>query len=264
MTTKNSGGIYGISQTEVNEFLKAPGAIGGTTPAAGAFTTVTASTSATTPTIYGSAASGGDLTIEGSSNATNGDVFIQPTDGNVGIKQSSFGTSAVGVLGIGSGTAPSTSPADAAQIWVQDEGAVAAKAALYMRDEAGNSGPVAFATQVVINQAATDTLTINEVMGTTITNYGQAAENTQTLCAAAAGYKATVRILTSGAGAFHLKAGASDKIYLNGTALDDGDKVSLAAPAIGDQLSIESIQTGASAYDWLVLTENGLWIDGGA
>jgi hypothetical protein len=38
-------------------------------------------TSATIPTIYGSSASGGDLTLEGSSNATNGDVLIQPTDG---------------------------------------------------------------------------------------------------------------------------------------------------------------------------------------
>ena len=31
-------GIQGISQAEVNEFLKAPGAVGGTTPAAGTFT----------------------------------------------------------------------------------------------------------------------------------------------------------------------------------------------------------------------------------
>ena len=121
--------------------------IGGTTPAAGTFTTLTGSTSTTTPTVYGSTASGGDITIEGSSHSTNGDVFLQPTDGNVGIKQSSFGTSAVGVLGIGSGTAPTTSPADAAQVWVQDNTGQGASglAQLYMRDEFGVSGPVAFA-----------------------------------------------------------------------------------------------------------------------
>jgi hypothetical protein len=51
--------------------------------AAGAVNSGTAvvTTSATVPTLYGSSASGGDLTIEGSSNATNGDVLIQPTDG---------------------------------------------------------------------------------------------------------------------------------------------------------------------------------------
>lgn len=63
-------------------------------------------------------------------------------DGNVGIKTTSFGTSAAGVLGIGNGTAPSTSPADMVQIFSVDisagnaslglntETAVAADAAL--------------------------------------------------------------------------------------------------------------------------------------
>jgi hypothetical protein len=37
------------------------------------------------PTIYGGSDSGDDLTLEGSSHATNGDVLIQPTDGNTGI-----------------------------------------------------------------------------------------------------------------------------------------------------------------------------------
>jgi hypothetical protein len=44
-------------------------------------TNVTNSSTYTGATIYGSAASGGDLTLEGSSHATNGDVLIQPTDG---------------------------------------------------------------------------------------------------------------------------------------------------------------------------------------
>lgn len=52
---------------------------------------VVITTSATVPTIYGSAASGGDLILEGSSHATNGDVLIQPTDGNVGIQNSTPG-----------------------------------------------------------------------------------------------------------------------------------------------------------------------------
>lgn len=115
----------------------------------------------------------------------------------------------------------------------------------------------------VVTQASTDTLTAAECKNSVISNYGQAAENTQTLPAAAAGLNGVVRIATAGAGAFHLKAGASDKIYLNGTVLDDGDKVSLAAPAIGNKFKFESFQTGASAYDWMVTSGFGILVDGG-
>ncbi|MFA6927296.1 MAG: hypothetical protein WCQ69_09885, partial [Bacteroidales bacterium] len=66
----------------------------------------------------------------------------------------------------------------------------------------------------VVTKAATDTLTAAECRGCVISNYGQAAENTQTLPAAAEGLHGLVVIGTAGAGAFHLKAGAGDKIYL--------------------------------------------------
>jgi len=114
-----------------------------------------------------------------------------------------------------------------------------------------------------IIQASTDTLTADEVSGTLINNYGQSAENTQTLPAAAEGYNGMVVIGTAGAGAFHLKAGASDKIYLDGTALDDGDKVSLATPAVGDFFTFWTFQTGSSAYDWIVSSGQGALTDGG-
>jgi hypothetical protein len=113
-------------------------------------------------------------------------------------------------------------------------------------------------------KAATGVLTAQECVNTIISNYGQIAENTQTLPAAVAKLKGVVSISTTGAGAFHLKAGAGDKIYLNGTALDDGDKVSLAAPAVGDCFSFWSIQTAAAAYDWCVVSGVGLLTDGGA
>jgi len=44
-------------------------------------------------------------------------------NGNVGIGTTSFGASAAKALGMGSGTAPSTYPADMAQMWVQDQAA---------------------------------------------------------------------------------------------------------------------------------------------
>ena len=64
---------------------------------------------------------------------------------NIGFNQSTFGTNAAKVLAIGSGTAPTTSPADAAQVWVQDVGGptgVAGSATLHLRDEPGNIGHV--------------------------------------------------------------------------------------------------------------------------
>jgi hypothetical protein len=57
------------------------------------------------------------------------------TAGNVGIGTAVFGTSAAAVLGIGNGTAPSTSPADMIQLWAED---VTASSELRVRDEAGN------------------------------------------------------------------------------------------------------------------------------
>lgn len=115
-----------------------------------------------------------------------------------------------------------------------------------------------------IIQAATDTLTVAEVKGQQISNYGQSAENIQTLPAAVEGMSGRVVIATAGQGAFHLKAGASDKIYLDGVALDDGDKASLATPAVGNFFSFFSFQNGASTYDWHVISGSGTLTDGGS
>ena len=68
--------------------------------------------------------------------------------GNTGIGQTTFGTSAAKVLAIGSGTAPTTSPADAAQLWSADHNSAAGYARLYQRTEDGLSGPVAQLAEV--------------------------------------------------------------------------------------------------------------------
>jgi len=59
--------------------------------------------------------------------------------GNVGIGTTTFGTSAAGVLGIGNGTAPTTSPADIVQIWSADVGGSAGTAGLHLRTEDGQT-----------------------------------------------------------------------------------------------------------------------------
>jgi len=81
-----------------------------------------------------------------SSDATSGSptMVIDTYLANVGIGQTTFGTSAAKVLAIGSGTAPTTSPADAVQMWSQNNTGQGASglAQLYIRDEYGISGPV--------------------------------------------------------------------------------------------------------------------------
>jgi hypothetical protein len=55
-----------------------------------------------------------------------------------GIGTSNFGASAVQVLGIGSGTAPSSAPADLAQMWVADINGTAGYAGFHKRTETTN------------------------------------------------------------------------------------------------------------------------------
>jgi hypothetical protein len=114
-----------------------------------------------------------------------------------------------------------------------------------------------------VNKPSTITLTAAEVTNTIIDNYGQSAPMTLTLPAAAAGYNFVMSISTTG-NAVHIKAGASDKIYLDGTALDDADKVSLVTPAVGNWASFFTFRSGASTYDWVCNAVNGTWTDGGA
>ena len=61
--------------------------------------------------------------------------------GNIGIGAQSFGTNAERVLGIQNGTAPTSSPANMAQLWSEDVDS--GKAALHLRNEVGGNGVVA-------------------------------------------------------------------------------------------------------------------------
>ncbi|MBU4448837.1 MAG: hypothetical protein KKD99_09635 [Proteobacteria bacterium] len=105
-------------------------------------------TSLTVPIIYGSAASGGDLTLHSTSHATKGKIYLgsnsvydQVSD-NLGIGAIAFGTSAAKVLGMGAGTAPTTAPADMAQMWVADINGAAGYAGLHKRTETTNLSEV--------------------------------------------------------------------------------------------------------------------------
>ena len=105
-------------------------------------------TSLTAPIIYGSAASGGDLTLHSTSHGTKGKIYLgsnsvyDQVSFNLGIGVIAFGTSAAKVLGMGAGTAPTTAPADMAQMWVADINGAAGYAGLHKRTETTNLAEV--------------------------------------------------------------------------------------------------------------------------
>lgn len=107
--------------------------------------------------------------------------------------------------------------------------------------------------------ASSGALTANECADGLINNYGQAGNVTLTLPACAAGMR--FRFIAGSTAAFYLRfdPDASDKIYLDGVASTDGKYVGLATVTIGDSISFEAFQTGASAYDWNVTSGIGPW-----
>lgn len=104
----------------------------------------------------------------------------------------------------------------------------------------------------VTNKAGDATLVASEMNGMVFVT----ATATITLPAVTIG--TTVCVYSTTAAAVHVDANASDRIRLNGTALDDGDKVS-SASAAGDFICL----IGDSADGWTTLGRSGTWTDGG-
>ncbi len=222
----------------------------------------TIGTSVTVPTVYGSSAENGDITIEGTSHATKttSNVVLQPTEGNVGIGTTTFGTSAAKVLAMGSGTAPTTSPADAAQMWVADSNSVAGAAAFYMRNEVGKSGAVAFKTLTTKTVSTTPvTLTANEIAdGLILVTTGASVINLPAGDATLDG--APVKFRSIAAVAFSVYPNGSQVIDLAGTDLTGGNKITSDGTA-GVEYTLVWDNT---ASKWRTLSISGTVIDGGA
>jgi len=87
--------------------------------------------------------------------------------GNVGINTATFGTSAANVLGIGSGTAPTTSPIDMAQFWVADVSNGTAQAGLHILSEDGVRQIIGGGGVHVLNYGTLGSESLNETGFTT-------------------------------------------------------------------------------------------------
>lgn len=179
---------------------------------------------------------------------------VELANGNVGIGTTTFGTSAAKVLAMGSGTAPTTSPADAAQVWVADKASGADKAALHMRDEAGNSGPVAFAQALIVSHSASENVNAYDMYGSEHLITGA---YTVTLPAAVVGMKATFTATT--AAVFSVDCNGADQFILAGTALTAGNKITSPGTAY-DSCEVICL----TANKWTVRKTNAVFVDGGA
>lgn len=108
----------------------------------------------------------------------------------------------------------------------------------------------------------TDGLTLTAAQcssGNNLNNYGQAADITATLPAAAEGMTFSVILGTTVANFFRLDPAEGDSIYLDGVTTGDGKYVGIASAAVGNALSFRSFQTGATAWDWYCSAISGAW-----
>lgn len=113
-----------------------------------------------------------------------------------------------------------------------------------------------------IIQATSDTLTIAELRGQQISNYGQgASDNLQTLPTAAEGMSFVAMCGTAqGANYYGFQADTSDKFYLDGVAGSDNGIVKIAAPVVGACIYFYTFKTGATTWDWAAITIIGDWV----
>ena len=99
-----------------------------------------------------------------------------------------------------------------------------------------------------VTKSVTGNLSLAECSGIIVDNYGQTAPMTLTLPAACDQINFQFEVVTTGF-AIYLKAASGNKFYHNGVALDNGDKIGVVSPVVGDCVWIEGMRTGASTYD---------------
>jgi hypothetical protein len=174
-----------------------------------------------------------------------------------------LGTSADKVVGLASGTAPTTSPADAAQFVVVDRQGVAGKAAWHMRNEEGQYAPVAFANLTYRTSAGNVTMGVNEIgnnyleVSATGTVILPAVPNiAQTSNGSLVG--AVITIYSTTAAVISVDPNAADRIVMDGTAQTDGEQITCDAIA-GNSVTLIC----DSVAGWRVLGKTGIWINGG-
>lgn len=102
-------------------------------------------------------------------------------------------------------------------------------------------------------------LSSGEVYSSIISNVGQTTAADLQLPAASGGMNFMLTVGAASGYAWRIRAGATDKIYFNGTAGIDNGYVGTTTPVVGSYLSVFSFQTGASSWDWMAVSGSGGW-----
>ena len=172
----------------------------------------------------------------------------------------SVGTNAAKVLGIGEGTAPTTSPANMSQLWSADTGGVAGNNALHMRNEFGDSGPVAFSNIREVEAPSSITMGLNNVFDKRHTNFGQTLDAILTYNAGAAGQSGDIAMVTTVAKYYRLTPPSGAYFMLDGAPLAVNQSVQVASAAEGQKISWEAVKVGAAEWRIWLWTVSGPWL----
>lgn len=256
----SSGGlVYGSCVSAVTDPLTV--GHGGTGVSVSGATTAIAVGGGTTSPIVWTAATGTGAPVRAGSPVLTAGAML----GGV----TAVGTNGTNTIALGVGVAPSTSatPTSAAQLWVQDTGAVADNASWHMRNEYGSTGPVGFAVPPERALATSNAITLGipDVTGKMLNNYGQTALNdniTYTLPAAAANYAFTFISGVTIAKFVRFEPGVAntDIIYLDGVGGLAGKYIGVASVVIGNAITCRTFQATGPVYDWYCSTISGAWL----
>jgi Pectate lyase superfamily protein len=117
-------------------------------------------------------------------------------------------------------------------------------------------------TPISLHINSTTSLQAWMVSDSIIDNVNQAVAATVTLPTAADGYRVRFVMATPGF-AYHIKPAVGNRVFLDGTALADGNRVSNPKPAVGDAVSCYTFRSGVSSHAWICRGESGTWVNGG-
>jgi hypothetical protein len=124
----------------------------------------------------------------------------------------------------------------------------------------GGTVPGAVLDSVI--KASSGNLSAAEVTNTVISNYGQTADVTLVLPAAAEGYSVIFNLVTAVAKYFRVDVTGSEIMRLDGVDTTAGQYVGVAAISSGCQIQMYTAPLTGSTSKWVANTISGLWLAG--
>lgn len=109
-------------------------------------------------------------------------------------------------------------------------------------------------------KSASGSLSIAEISGTIINNYGQSADMILTLPTAEEGLSCIVVCGTTIANYIRITTDSSDLIILDGESGADGEYIQIESASLGSAISLMTFKSGESSWEWLAITVSGTWI----